>query len=106
MVLFCVVMTTAGIVSTLAGSSDLAQGYVDGVGTEAKFFYPNGVAVTVLGDVIVADTYNNNIRTVTSSGKLTSSFRCLSDFVVFKCLRTQFTLSSFPVLLLLLLFDT
>lgn len=56
----------SGVVSTLAGST---AGFLDGQGTTARFYYPEGLAVDPTnGSVIVADSYNNRIRRVTSSG--------------------------------------
>ena len=49
-------------VSTLAGGS--SSGSVNGVGTNARFFYPYGVAVDFLGMVYVADINNNKIRAI------------------------------------------
>jgi len=58
-------ITPAGVVSTLAGSTD---GYADGTGASAKFGLPYGVAVDTSGNVYVADTYNHRIRKITPAG--------------------------------------
>jgi len=46
-------------------------GSVDGVGTAARFNYPNGVAVHNSGDVYVADTRGSSIRRISPSGAVT-----------------------------------
>ncbi len=62
----CVIL---GLVSTVAGGGGgVLSGYVDGVGTIAKFNYPAGITLTSAGDIIVADFYNNLIRKMLSSG--------------------------------------
>ncbi len=66
------------MVSTFVGGVD---GFLDGVGTEAQFHTPNSVVVTSVGDVFVADTGNNNIRQITSTGWL--SQRILNFVFVF-----------------------
>jgi DNA-binding beta-propeller fold protein YncE len=53
-------------VITFAGSGD--TGYAEGTGEEAKFHWPEGVAVDVNGYVYVADTYNHRIRKITPEG--------------------------------------
>jgi len=58
-------ISPAGVVSTLAGSTG---GYADGTGTAAKFYYPQGVAVDVSGNVYVADYYNHKIRKISPAG--------------------------------------
>ncbi len=60
-------ITSAGVVSTLAGSAGLS-GSTDGAGTAARFNYPYGVAVDSSGNVYVADTNNQTIRKITSAG--------------------------------------
>jgi DNA-binding beta-propeller fold protein YncE len=53
---------STGAVSTLAGGT---QGGNNGVGTSARFYYPQGVAVTPDGStVLVADQQNHRIRSI------------------------------------------
>ena len=53
-----------GQVSTLAGKAGTI-GSSDGVGTNAKFYGPYGVAVNPVGTLLyVTDDRNNNIRTI------------------------------------------
>jgi hypothetical protein len=63
-------ITSAGVVTTLAGNSNGA--WVDGTGTNASFRYPNGVAVDSTGTVYVADSNNQRIRKITSAGVVTT----------------------------------
>jgi sugar lactone lactonase YvrE len=58
-------VTTAGVVTTLAGSG--VEGSEDGTGTAASFYWPTGVAVDSSGNVYVADSNNNLIRKITIS---------------------------------------
>ena len=57
-------ITPAGVVTTLAGSPGV-QGSSDGTGSAARFYQPLGIAIDDLGDLFVADTYNNTIRKMT-----------------------------------------
>ena len=54
-------ITPAGAVTTIAGST---RGFADGTATAAQFYSPHGVAVDALGNVYVADTYNDKIRKI------------------------------------------
>jgi len=60
-------VTTAGVVSTLAGTAGLS-GAADGVGPAAAFSNPAGLAIDASGNVLVADTGNHTIRKVTPAG--------------------------------------
>jgi sugar lactone lactonase YvrE len=59
-------ITPDGHVSTLAGNG--MPGYRDGSARDALFNGPIGVAVDAAGRVIVADTYNDRIRAISSDG--------------------------------------
>ena len=53
--------------TTLAGKS--TSGYADGLGTNAAFYYINGLTVDSSGTVFAVDYSNNAIRKVLSSGE-------------------------------------
>jgi sugar lactone lactonase YvrE len=55
------IITPAGVVSTLAGSS---LGFSNGVGDAARFSSPTGVAVDASGNIYVADQQNHSIRKI------------------------------------------
>jgi len=63
-------ITPAGVVTTLAGSGP--RGKADGVGAEASFKSPYGVAVDANGVIYVADTNNFLIRKITPAGVVTT----------------------------------
>jgi sugar lactone lactonase YvrE len=54
-------ITPMGVVTTLAGLAG-ASGATDGIGNEARFNSPGGVAVDSAGNVYVADTNNHAVR--------------------------------------------
>jgi len=60
-------ITPAGVVSTLAGST---EGHVDGTGDAAQFYLPFGVAVDSSGTVYVADQRNHRIRKITPADRI------------------------------------
>ena len=60
-----------GIVTRLAGggsASGSTMGFTDGQGFSALFRAPMGVTVDSLRNIFIADTGNNAIRSITSSG--------------------------------------
>jgi trimeric autotransporter adhesin len=65
-------VNSAGIISTIAG--DGVRGYSgdDGLATSAKLAIPHGVAIDASGNIFIADTGNNRIRLVKSSGIITT----------------------------------
>lgn len=59
-------MSASGVVTTFAGSG--AQGALDGTGTAAQFYYPEGIAIDSSNNLYVTDRANNLIRKITSAG--------------------------------------
>lgn len=64
-------VTTAGVVTTFAGSAG-NFGSADGVGGNARFWTPRGVAVDVWGNVLVADMQNQTIRRISPAGNVST----------------------------------
>jgi sugar lactone lactonase YvrE len=62
-------ITPAGVVSTFAGGT---RGYLDGVGTAARFYDPYGLAVDAAGNVFVSERFNHRIRKITPAGVVTT----------------------------------
>jgi streptogramin lyase len=61
-------ITSGGNVTTFAGSG--VQGLLDGLGTNAQFSLPAGIAIDTGGDLYVADSANHNIRKITQAGSV------------------------------------
>ena len=64
-------ISSAGAVTSLAGSPG-SSGSVNGVGGNAQFSSPYGVAVDSAGNVYVADAGNNTLRKVTPGGSVST----------------------------------
>ena len=64
-------VSPSGSVTTLAGLG-FAAGFVDGVGTNARFNRPLGVSVSSSGTIFVADYANNAIRAVSPVGAVST----------------------------------
>ncbi|WP_299253351.1 T9SS type A sorting domain-containing protein [uncultured Cytophaga sp.] len=64
-------ISTNGVVSAVAGPLQIhsySSGHLDGTGINAQFFSPNGLVSDPLGNLYVADTYNNMIRSISTGG--------------------------------------
>ena len=61
-------ITTAGIISTVAGNGDPGFSGDGGLAKNAKIFGPTGVAIDASGNLYIADTLNNRIRKVNAGG--------------------------------------
>lgn len=64
-------IATDGTVSDIAGGIR-SSGSADGVGTQARFSAPRGLAVDASGNVYVADTGNSTIRKIDGQGNVTT----------------------------------
>lgn len=65
-------ITTAGVVSTFAGST--TAGHVDATGTAARFHGPKGIAIDSTGNMWVADSTNDDIRKITIPGAVVTTW--------------------------------
>ncbi len=61
----------AYIVGTLAGPA-VASGDADGLGSAARFDWPQGIAVDSAGNLYVADSFNHTVRKITPGGAVTT----------------------------------
>ena len=65
-------VTSTGIITTIAGTGDVGSSGDGSAATSAQLAGPMGVSVDISGNVYIADSYNNNIRMVTSLGIITT----------------------------------
>jgi sugar lactone lactonase YvrE len=63
---------TNGIITTVAGNGTTGHAGDGGAATKASLYYPSGVALDTLGNLYIADTYNNRIRKVATDGIITT----------------------------------
>ncbi|HEY4382565.1 MAG TPA: hypothetical protein VGN01_19630 [Acidobacteriaceae bacterium] len=67
------VVNPAGTISTLAGNSSKAFGGDGGPAAAASLARPRGLSVDALGNIYVADSDNNRIRLIATSGKISTA---------------------------------
>jgi len=67
------VVISSGVVSTFAGSTSGATGFMDDTGTAARFNFASGIWGDVSGNLYVADQNNRRIRKVVISGGAVST---------------------------------
>ena len=68
----CIRKVSSGIITTIAGNG--TAGYLgdNGPASAAELNYPYGVAVDATGNVYIADTLNNVIRQISTTGMITT----------------------------------
>ncbi len=62
----------AGVITTIAGNGQQGFDGDGGPATEARLFFPSGVAADRAGNIYVADTFNQRIRILTPPGNAPS----------------------------------
>lgn len=70
-------ITPSGEVSTIAGST---EGYQDGVGTNAKFNFPQGICIDALGNLYVTELFNFKVRKITPDGTVSTIAGSIQGF--------------------------
>ena len=65
-------VTPAGVVSLFAGSASGESGTTNGTGTNARFYWPAGLAIDSSDNIYVAETSNYSIRKITPGGVVTT----------------------------------
>jgi sugar lactone lactonase YvrE len=64
-------VTSTGVVTTIAGQTGVA-GSADGSNSQAQFHFPSGITVDTAGNIYVADTDNQTLREIASSGSVST----------------------------------
>ena len=64
-------VTPAGDVTTLAGTAGMS-GSADGTGADARFYFPQGLAVDSADNLYVTDENNHTLRKITPAGVVTT----------------------------------
>jgi sugar lactone lactonase YvrE len=67
------VVNSSGVISTLAGNSSKSYSGDGGAATSASLARPRGLSVDAAGNVYVADSDNNRIRLIATTGKIATA---------------------------------
>ncbi len=62
----------SGTITTVAGNGTAGYSGDDGAATSAQLNYPRDVSVDITGSIYIADTLNNRVRKLDSSGTITT----------------------------------
>ena len=65
-------VNTSGVISTVAGNGTWGYSGDGGAATSSEIISPRGVAVDSFGNIYIADSYNNRIRKVDTSGVIST----------------------------------
>ena len=65
-------VSTSGIISTVAGNGSAGFSGDGGIATSAALNIPSGVAVDGIGNIYIADRFNNRIRMINTLGIITT----------------------------------
>ena len=64
-------ITMKGLVTTIAGLGGEA-GHADGAGSAVRFNFPGDIAIDGAGMIVVADTVNHCVRTISAEGEVST----------------------------------
>ncbi|EFC41150.1 predicted protein [Naegleria gruberi] len=65
-------INTSGYISTIAGTGSVGYSGDGGLATSAQLYYPFSVAISSVGEIYIADTYNHRIRKINTSGYIST----------------------------------
>lgn len=65
-------VTTSGIISTVVGTGPTGYSGDGGPATNATLYYPGGLNFDASGNLFIADSYNNVVRKVNTSGTIST----------------------------------
>jgi trimeric autotransporter adhesin len=72
-------VSTAGAISTIAGTSTAGSSGDNGPASAAELNLPHGIAIDGSGNLYIADTGNNEVRKITPAGTITTIASQLSN---------------------------